>query len=234
VLEVMWFHSMKVRDVEVMWVERFVMEVFQVDMSNSIPTLEVKEVYKQLRLVCHFVFLSIWVRDEEEMLTLSLRMEVDSVHSCLITKEFEVTSNWRLFHSIYWLHIQSIQDVEVLSMCRLDSICHSILVSIALSQWYMFEFDCVMLWLNSSSHFVSIHSIWTCEDVSVLRLSLEFHFRLNRPRIWEWVLNSLKFHIVQYFLQNFSVLCLRIEFNENETINAQFINKKRNIHVRGE
>jgi hypothetical protein len=28
---------------------------------------------------CHFVSLYCWVKDEEEMLTLSLRMEVDSV-----------------------------------------------------------------------------------------------------------------------------------------------------------
>jgi hypothetical protein len=43
----------------------------------------------------------IYMRDEEEMLTLSLRMEVDSVQYCLITKVFEVMSIWRLFHSIY-------------------------------------------------------------------------------------------------------------------------------------
>jgi hypothetical protein len=130
VLEVMWIHSMKVRDVEVMWVERFVIEVFQVVLFHPIPTLEVKEVDTQLRSVCHFVYLSNWVKDEKEMLTLSLRMEVNSVHHCLITKEFEVMSSWRLFHSIHWFHIQSIQDVEVLSMCRLDSICHSNLISI--------------------------------------------------------------------------------------------------------
>jgi hypothetical protein len=116
VLRAMWSHSMKVRDVEAMWVERFVMEVFQIDLSNPIPTLEVKEVDTQLRSVCHFVYLSYWVRDEEEMLILSLRMEVDSVHNCLITKVFEVMSIWRLFHSIHWFYIQSIQDVEVLSM----------------------------------------------------------------------------------------------------------------------
>jgi hypothetical protein len=79
VLEVMWFHSLKVRDVEVMWVERFVLKVFQIDLFNPISTLEVKEVDTQLRSVCHFVSLYNWVRDEEEMLTLSLRMEVDSV-----------------------------------------------------------------------------------------------------------------------------------------------------------
>jgi hypothetical protein len=44
-----------------------------------------------------------------------------------------------------------------------------------------------------------------CEDVSMLWLSLEFHFQLNSISIWEWVLDSLKFHIVQYFLKNFSV-----------------------------
>jgi hypothetical protein len=52
----------------VMWVERFVMELFQVVLSN--PILEVKEVDTQLRSVCHFVYLYYWVRDEE-MLTLS-------------------------------------------------------------------------------------------------------------------------------------------------------------------
>jgi hypothetical protein len=33
--------------------------------------------------------------------TSSLRVKVDSVHNCLITKEFEVMSSWRLFHSIH-------------------------------------------------------------------------------------------------------------------------------------
>jgi hypothetical protein len=110
------------------------MEVFQVVLFHPISTLEVKEFDTQLRSVCHFVSLYYRVRDEEEMLTLSLRMEVDSVQNCLITKEFEMMSSWRLFHSIHRFHIHSIQDVEVLSMCRLDSICHSNLVSIALSQ----------------------------------------------------------------------------------------------------
>jgi hypothetical protein len=154
---------------------------FKLFCSNLIPTLEVKKVDTQLRSVCRFVSLYFCVRDEEEMLTLSLRMEVDSVHNCLITKMFEVMSSWRLFHSIYWFHTHTIQDVEVLSMCRLDLICHSNLVSIAHSQWYMFEFDCVMMWLNLHSLLVQrkIQSNWKCEDVPVLRLSLEFHFRLN-------------------------------------------------------
>jgi hypothetical protein len=99
VLEVMWFYFPKVRDVEVMWVERFVMELFQVEMYNPIPTLEVKEVDKQLRSVCHFVSLYFWVRDEE-MLTLSLRMEVDSIQNCLITKVFDVKLEIVSFNSL--------------------------------------------------------------------------------------------------------------------------------------
>jgi hypothetical protein len=77
------------------------MELFQVVLFHPIPILEVKEVYKQLRSVCHFVYLCYRVRDEEEMSTLSLRMEVDSVHHCLITKVFEVMSSWVLFHSLH-------------------------------------------------------------------------------------------------------------------------------------
>jgi hypothetical protein len=196
VLEVMWFYCLKVRDEEV------------------------KEVDTQLRSVCHFVSLSNWVRDEEEMLTLSLRMEVDSVRDCKITKEFEVMSIWRLFHSIHWFHIHSIQDVEVLSMCRLDSICHSNLVSIAHSTWYMFEFDCVMmlLYLYSHSHFVGqiqiqIQSIWKCEGVSMLRLSLEFHFHLSSFSKWEWALDSLeKFTLFNTFFKIF--LLNWIQFNQ--------------------
>jgi hypothetical protein len=84
------------------------MEVFQVVLSNPIPTLEVKEIDTQLRSLYHFVSLSDQVRDEEEMLTLSLRMEVDSVQNCLITKMFEVMSSWKLFHSIHWFYIQTI------------------------------------------------------------------------------------------------------------------------------
>jgi hypothetical protein len=40
----------------------------------------------------------------------------------------------------------------------------------------MFEFDCVMMWLNSHPLLVvqrKIQTIWKCGDVSVLRLSLE-------------------------------------------------------------
>jgi hypothetical protein len=66
-----------------------------------------------------------------------------------------------------------------LSICRLDSICHSNLVSNVHSQWYMFEFDCVMMLLNLHALLVHFQSIWKCEDVSVLRLSLEFHFHLK-------------------------------------------------------
>jgi hypothetical protein len=102
----------------------------------------------------------------------------------------------------------------------------------------MFEFDCVIMWLNSHSLLVQFQSIWKCEDVWVLRLNLEFHFHLNRPRIWEWVLDSLKFHIVQYFLKNFSV-----EFNQNESFNQSSIypnekikqsNEKESISERNE
>jgi hypothetical protein len=134
--------------------------------------------------VCHVVYFYHWVRDEEEMLILSLRMEVDSVHNCLITKVFEVMSIWRLSHSIYWLHIQIIQDVEVLSMCRLSLICHSNLVSIVLSQWYMFEFDCVMLWLYSHSFF-----FWSIFN--------QFE-SVKMCQCWDWVWNFSFVWILQF------------------------------------
>jgi hypothetical protein len=123
-------------------------------------------------------------------------MEVDSVQNCLITKVFEVMSIWRLFHSIHWFDIESIQDVEVLSMCRLDSICHSNLVSIEHIEWYMFEFDCVMMWLNWHSLFVQfqIQSIWKCEDVSVLsednnnnEIFLSTFKKKQFKNVWKWV-----------------------------------------------
>jgi hypothetical protein len=57
--------------------------------------------------------------------------------------------------------------------------------------------------------------------VSVLRLSLEFHFLLNSLSICEWVLDSLKFHIVQYFLRNFSIVLCCDEFKFNQSIHFQ-------------
>jgi hypothetical protein len=95
----------------------------------------------------------------------------------------------------------------------------------------MFEFDCVMMWLNSHSYFVHIQSIWKCEDMSMLRLSLEFHFLLNSSPIWEWVLDSLKFHIVQYFLKNFSVVLSSVQ-SKLISINCQFFNNKKTNQMR--
>jgi hypothetical protein len=40
----------------------------------------------------------------------------------------------------------------------------------------MFEFDCVMMWLNWYSFVVQIQQFSKCEDVWELRLSLEFLF----------------------------------------------------------
>jgi hypothetical protein len=223
VLEVMWFYFVQVRDVEVMWVERFVMELFQVVLFYTIPTLEVKEVYKQLRSECHFVSLYFWVRDDEEMLTLSLRMEVDSVQNSNLTKVFEVMPSWRLLHSIQWFHIQSIQDVEVLSMCRLDSICYSNLVLIAHTEWYMFEFDCVMLWLHSNpqSFLVHIHiQVWKYGDVWVSRLSLEFFFSSTSLSKWLIVLNTYCVYIFGPISQKFSTT-----MNINPKWNYQFSNQ---------
>jgi hypothetical protein len=63
--------------------------------------------------------------------------------------------------------------------------------------------------------------------VSMLRLSLEFHFHLNSLSIGEWMLDSLKFYIVQYFLKNFSVLnWIRFKWTSTDQSTNQSTNVK--------
>jgi hypothetical protein len=113
-------------------------------------------------------------------------------------------------------------------MCRLDSICHSNLVSIAHSKWYMFEFDCAVMLSNSNSiqDYLSGLSRSKSEDVSILKKNLESFFWLSFLSNKVWGLNTRCVHKTSPISQKFSAT---FNMNQNETINFRIKKKAKNI-----